>query len=188
MVVDLPFTLHPTFSFRNLVCQTKCKMKDATAGTCRKKNNRHVLRTHGTSSTTPISPHLRLPRSLPASQPHSLTAPSLLRYLPASQTPLSHRCKFPPLFASQLPSLTAPSLLRYMPAYPTDLTHPASRPLHRACPLTRPAFSPLQTTTSVNYPTTPPRCRAEDPITASVYDMIVSHIYTLFNETAPLGA
>ena len=57
-----------------------------------------------------------------------------------------------------------------MPAYPTDLTHPASRPLHRACPLTRPAFSPLQTTTSVNYPTTPPRCRAEDPITASERD------------------
>ena len=112
MVVDLPFTLHPTFSFRNLVCQTKCKMEDATAGTCRKKNNRHVLRTHGTSSTTPISPHLRLLRSLPASQPHSLTAPSLLRYLPASQTPLSHRSKFPPLFAR----------------FPTPLSHRSKSP------------------------------------------------------------
>ena len=118
----------------------------------------------------------------------SLTAASFLHcLLPNSPlSPLQVSSAICPL--TQLRSLTAPSLLRYMPAYSTGLTHPASRPLHRACPLTRPAFSPLQTTTSVNYPTTPPRCRAEDPITASVYDMIVSHIYTLFNETAPLGA
>ena len=131
MVVDLPFTLHPTFSFRNLVCQTKCKMKDATAGTCRKKN-RHVLRTHGTSSTTPISPHLRLLRSLPASQPHSLTAPSLLRYLPASQTPLSHRSKFPPLFAR----------------FPTPLSHRSkSPPLFARLPSS--ALSPLQVSSAI---------------------------------------
>ena len=133
MVVDLPFTLHPTFSFRNLVCQTKCKMKDATAGTCRKKN-RHVLRTHGTSSTTPISPHLRLLRSLPASQPHSLTAPSLLRYLPASQTPLSHRFKSPPLFP------TPPSHRSKSPPLFARLPNSALSPLQVSsaiCPLTQ---------------------------------------------------
>ena len=96
--------------------------------------NLTLLPLQASSAICPL-PKLRSPTAsslLHCFQLRPLTAPSLLRYLPASQTPLSHRSKFPPLFAR----------------FPTPLSHRSkSPPLFARLPSS--ALSPLQVSSAI---------------------------------------
>ena len=150
VVVDLPFTLHPTFSFRNLVCQTKCKMKDATAGTCRKKNNRHVLHLIYNTHLTPSTP------------------PPLFARFPTS---LPYRSKSPPLFARFPNSALSPLQVSSTVCFPTPLSHRSkSPPLYARLPSS--ALSPLQVSSAI-CPLTPPTS------TTPLLARLTGHIHSL---------